>query len=416
MPPRLTGLWRHPDFLKLWLGQTISEIGSHITREGVPLTAVIVLGAAPFPMGVLASLSGISTLVFGPIAGLWVDRHRRRPILVAADLGRAVVLATVPLAAAFGALHMRQLYVVAALTGILTVFFDVAYQSYLPSLVERERVLEGNSKLALGSSMAEIAGPGLTGMLVQLITAPIAILVDALSFVWSALMVWLIRKPEPIPALRAEPRIWHELAGGLRTVAGHPVQRAIARQAATGNFFIGFFLSLYVLYAIRYLRISPAVLGVVIAVGGASNMLGALLAWRLARRFGVGSILIGSMLLIGVAALMIPLAHGSVVMATVFLVAAQLGDLGWPIYNINELTLRQAITPKGMLGRVNAVMQMLIRGVFPVGSFCGGVLASVIGVRPTLTLGALGFLSSSLWLIFSPIRKLREYPTAAVAT
>jgi predicted MFS family arabinose efflux permease len=415
MPPRPTGLWRHPDFLKLWLGQTISEIGSRITREGVPLTAVIVLGAAPFPMGILASLSGISTLVFGPIAGLWVDRHRRRPTLIAADLGRAVVLATVPLAAALRALHMRQLYVVAALTGILTVFFDT-YQSYLPSLVERERVLEGNSKLALGSSMAEIAGPGLTGMLVQLITAPIAILVDALSFLWSALMVWLIRKPEPIPAMRGESRIWHELAAGLRTVATHPVQRAIARQAASGSFFIGFFLSLYVLYAIRYLRISPAVLGVVIAAGGAANMLGALLAWRLARRFGVGSTLIGSMLLIGVAALMIPLAHGPVLMATVFLVAAQLGDLGWPIYNINELTLRQAITPKDMLGRVNAVMQMLIRGVFPVGSFCGGALASVIGVRPTLTLGALGFLSSSLWLVFSPIRKLREYPTAAVAT
>ncbi len=416
MPPRPTGLWRHPDFLKLWLGQIVSEIGSRITREGVPLTAVIVLGAAPFPMGVLASLSGISTLVFGPITGLWVDRHRRRPILVAADLGRAVVLATVPLAAAFGALHMRQLYVVAALTGILTVFFDVAYQSYLPSLVARERVLEGNSKLALGSSMAEIAGPGLTGMLVQLITAPMAILVDALSFLWSALMVWLIRKPEPIAAPRGEPHIWHELAAGLRTVAGHPVQRAIARQAATGSFFIGFFLSLYVLYAIRYLRISPAVLGVVIAAGGAANMLGALLAWRLARRFGVGSILIGSVLLIGVAALMVPLAHGSVLIATVFLVAAQLGDLGWPIYNINELTLRQAITPKDMLGRVNAVMQMLIRGVFPLGSFCGGVLASVIGVRPTLTLGALGFLSSSLWLVFSPIRKLREHPTAIVAT
>jgi len=416
MPPRPTGLWRHPDFLRLWLGQIVSEIGSHITREGLPLTAVIVLGAAPFPMGVLASLSGISTLVFGPIAGLWVDRHRRRPILVTADLGRAVVLATVPLAAAFGALHMRQLYVVAALTGILTVFFDVAYQSYLPSLVEREQVLEGNSKLAVGSSMAEIAGPGLTGMLVQLITAPIAILVDALSFLWSALMVWLIRKPEPIPAPRGDSRMWHELAAGLRTVAGHPVQRAIARQAATGSFFIGFFLSLYVLYAIRYLRISPAVLGVVIAVGGAANMLGALLAWRLARRFGVGITLIWSMLLIGVAALIVPLAHGPVLIATVFLVAAQLGDLGWPIYNINELTLRQAIAPKNMLGRVNAVMPMLMRGVFPVGSFCGGALASVIGVRPTLTLGALGFLSSSLWLIFSPIRKLREYPTAAVAS
>ena len=209
MPPRLTGLWRYPDFLKLWLGQTVSEIGSHITREGLPLTAVIVLGATPFPMGVLASLSGMSTLVFGPLAGLWVDRRRRRPILIAADIGRAVVLASVPLAAAFRVLYMRQLYIVVVLAGILTVFFDVAYQSYLPSLVERQRVLEGNSKLALSTSMAEIVGPGLTGVLVQLITAPIAILVDALSFLWSAMMVWLIRKPELIPAPQAERRFWH---------------------------------------------------------------------------------------------------------------------------------------------------------------------------------------------------------------
>jgi predicted MFS family arabinose efflux permease len=416
MPPRFTGLWRHPDFLKLWLGLTISEIGSRITREGLPLTAVIALGATPLPMGILASLSGISTLVFGPIAGLWVDRHRRRPILIAADLGRAVVLASVPLATAFRVLHMRQLYIVVVLAGILTVFFDVAYQSYLPSLVERPRVLEGNSKLALSSSMAEIAGPGLTGVLVQLITAPMAILVDALSFLWSASMVWLIRKPEPIPAPQAEPHLWQELAAGLRTVAGHPVQRAISRHAATGGFFIGFFLSLYLLYAIRYLRISPAVLGVVIAAGGTANMLGVLLAGRLVRRFGVGSMLIGSILLIGVATLMVPLAHGSVLTATVFLVAAQLGDVGWPIYNINELTLRQAITSKDLLGRVNAVMQMLTRGVFPLGSFCGGALASVIGVRPTLTVGALGFLSSSLWLVFSPIRNLHEYPDAAGAT
>jgi predicted MFS family arabinose efflux permease len=416
MRPRFTGLWRHPDFLKLWLGQTISEMGSHITREGLPLTAVIALRATPLRMGVLASLSGISTLVFGPIAGLWVDRHRRRPILIAADLGRAVVLASVPLAAAFGALQMRQLYIVAALTGILTVFFDVAYQSYLPSLVERSRVLEGNSKLALSSSMAEIAGPGLTGLLVQLITAPIAILVDALSFLWSALMVWLIRKPELIPVPQAEPRFWYDLAAGLRTVARHPVQRAIARHAVTGSFFIGFFLSLYVLYAIQYLHISPAVLGAVIAVGGAANMLGALVARGLVRRFGVGTMLIGSMLLLGATALMVPVAHGSALTATAFLVAAQLGDVGWPIYNINELTLRQAITPQDLLGRVNAVMQVSIHGVFPVGSFCGGALASVIGVRPTLTVAALGFLSSSLWLVFSPIRKLREYPAAALAT
>jgi hypothetical protein len=250
--------------------------------------------------------------------------------LVTANLGRALVLASVPLAAAFSALHMRQLHIVTALTGILTVLFDVAYQSYLPSLVERQRALEGNSKLALSSSMGESAGPGLTEVLVELIAAPMAILVDALSFRWSAMMVWLIRKPEPIPAphaSRTSGTSWLRSAG-----CGWATGTARDRQTHRYRQFLHWFLS-EPLRRRRDPRSSdqPAVLGVVIAVGGAANMLG---------------MLIGSMLLVGVAALMVPLAHRSVLMATAFLVAAQLGDVGWPIYDINELTLRQAITPK----------------------------------------------------------------------
>jgi len=410
MPSRPPSLWRDLDFVKLWIGQTISEIGSRITIVALPLIAVLILNARPFQMGMLAGIGGFASLIFGLAAGLCVDRLRRRPILIVTDLGRAAVLGSIPLAAVFGILRMQQIYAVVAVAGILTVLFDVAYQSYLPSLVERDQILEGNSKLAFSSSIAEIAGPGLTGILVQLLTAPIAILLDAISFLVSALTVWLVRKPEPqvVPASRLH--VWEELTAGMRAIAQSPIRRAFAGHSGTAGFFGGFFASLYVLYAISDLHLSPALLGAVIALGGIGNVIGAAIAPRLMRRVGIGAALIGSLLIMGAASLMIPLAHGSVVTATAFLMLAQVGDVCWPVFNVCELSLRQAITPSEVLGRVNAVMQMLNRGLLPIGSLAAGILGEMIGLRPTLAVGAAGLLLSSLWLVLSPIRTMRDYP------
>ncbi len=410
MHSRPASLWRDFDFVKLWIGQTISEIGSRITVVALPLIAVLVLNATPFQMGLLAGIGGLASLIFGLAAGLCVDRLRRRPILILTDVGRAAVLASIPFAAVFGVLQMPQIYIVVAIAGILTVLFDVAYQSYLPSLVERDQVLEGNSKLALSSSIAEIAGPGLTGILVQMFTAPMAILLDALSFLASALTVWLVRKPEPQVVPNPGSHVSEELIAGMRAIAESPIRRAIAGHSATAGFFGGFFASLYVLYAISDLRLSPVLLGVVIAVGGAGNVLGAGIAPRLMRRFGVGVTLIGSLLVMGAASLMIPLAHGSAAMATAFLMIAQVGDVCWPVYNVCELSLRQAMTRADVLGRVNAAMQILNRGLLPVGCLAAGALAEAIGIRQTMAVGAAGLLLSSLWLVLSPIRTMREYP------
>ena len=410
MPSRPPSLWRDLDFLKLWIGQTISEIGSRITIVALPLVAVLILNARPSQMGMLAGIGGFASLSFGLAAGLWVDRLRRRPILILTDLGRAAVLGSIPFAAVFGILRMQQIYAVVAVAGILTVLFDVAYQSYLPSLVERDQILEGNSKLAFSSSIAEIAGPGLTGILVQLLTAPIAILLDALSFLASALTVWLVRKPEPQVVPTPRLHVWEELTAGMRAIAQSPIRRALAGHSGTAGFFGGFFASLYVLYVISDLHLSPALLGVVIALGGVGNVLGAAIAPRLMRRAGIGAALIGSLLIMGAASLMIPLAHGSVVTATVFLMLAQVGDVCWPVFNICELSLRQAITPSEVLGRVNAAMQMLNRGLLPIGSLGAGILAEMIGLRPTLAVGAAGLLLSSGWLLLSPIRTMRDYP------
>jgi predicted MFS family arabinose efflux permease len=412
---RSGSLWRHSGFVKLWIGQTISELGSRITREGLPLTAVLVLNAQPFQMGLMTAVGAASALLFGLVAGVFVDRMRRRPIMIVADLARAAILFSIPIAAYFHRLAMTQLYVVIALAGFFTVFFDVAYQSYLPSLVERENLLEGNSKLAMSTATAEIAGPSLTGLLVQLLTAPIAILFDAVSFLFSALCVSLIRKPEPryqAPAIVSDPK--QEAMAGLRFVMKHPILRPLAGFFATAFLFFGFAGPLYVLYAIRELHLGPAALGFAIAVGGVGNMIGSSLAPRIGRWLGLGRAFIVAVFVLICAFALIPLARGPAPWPLAFLTLSQLlGDIAFASYLVNELTLRQTVAPDNMLGRVNAAMQLMGRGVYPIGAMLGGFLAGHFGVRATLYIAVCGLLCSSMWLITSPLRHLREMPGGA---
>jgi len=385
-------------------------MGSWISRIALPLTAVLILGASPFQMGLLSGADAAAVLVFGLIAGAWADRLRRRPILIGADLGRLVLLGTVPLASAWHRLSMGHLYLVAAASSILTVFFDVSYQTYLPSLVTREHIVEGNSKLTLTQSLAEVVAPGLTGVLVQWITAPMAILFDAFSFFCSALSIWLIRKPEPLPERAPQPHIGREIAEGLSESWRDPILRALLQRTATASFFMVFIGALYMVFAIRELGLSAALLGAIISVGGACSLGGALAAERLVLRFGLGRILIGSAIVAGTGSLLIPLAHGPAGVCAAFLAVAQLFDVAWPVYNINELSLRQSIAPPQLLGRVNSAMHLLFRGLLPLGSLAGGILAQGIGMRLTMFAGSIGFLLSTLWLVFSPIRRLRQLP------
>lgn len=385
-------------------GQTISEVGSRLTRDGIPYTAVLVLNAPASEMGFLTAVGGVSVLAFGLLAGVWVDRFRRRPIMIAADLARAIILVSIPIAAFAHRLSMDQLYVVIALAGFCTVFFDVAYQSYLPALVERENLLEGNSKLALSASVAEIAGPSLTGILVQIITAPIAILFDAVSFLVSAASVMLIRRPEPAHPPHTTKS--HPIAG-LRFVFAHPLLRPLACFSVTAFLSLGLLGPLYVLYAIRELHISPAELGIAISMGGAGSLIGAGFAPAIGRRFGLGHTFIGLVLLMAVAYAFIPLAHGPRPLPLIFLMVQQLfGDFAFSAFMVNQLTLRQSAAPEEMLGRVNAAMQLMTRGVFPLSAVAGGILAAAIGIRPTLAIAVSGVFAASLWLIASPLRRL----------
>ena len=394
--------------LQVWLGHGGSALD---------LTAVLTLGATPVQMGLLAAARTAPVAALGLFAGVWADRVRRRPLLIGADLGRALLLLLIPLAAATGFLHLELLFIVAPLVGILTVFFDVAYQSFVPVLVRRERVMQANSRLATSDALAEITTPGLAGVLVALITAPMAILLDALSFVASALFIWRIRFDEAArPADADRSHAIQEIREGLRTVMRDPVLRALAGFVGTREFFGSFIGTLYALYALRELNLGPVLLGVTIGVGGASNLLGTLIVERVTRRLGTGPTIMWSVTAGCFSVVLLPLAGvavelgGSPLLAFGMLALAQASDFIHPLYYVNALTVRQAAAPERVLGRVNASMQVLEGGLAPLGALVGGVLGGTLGVRTTLFIAAFGIIASRLWLDFSPVPKLRELP------
>lgn len=403
-------LRQQPDFLKLWSGQTISQFGSGITGSALPLTAVLALGASPFQMGLLVAAEALPFALFGLFAGVWVDRLRRRPLMIGADVGRAVLLASIPVAALLGRLQIGQLFLVAALTGILTVLFDVAYQSFLPGLVTGERLLSANSRLAASAAAAEVVTPGLAGLLVQLVSAPLTLLIDAVSFLCSAGSIALIRREAAPVRSPVRGTVVRDIAEGLTTVVRHPLLRAFAGHAVTRSFFGNWIGALYALYVLHDLALGPVLLGVTIGIGGLSNLLGTFLVGPLTRRFGIGAIVVATVLIGSPTVFLVPLAHGPWLLGFGMLALCQAFDAGQPIYEVNALSLRQSITPPRLLGRVNAAMQVLEGGVGPLGAIVAGLLASQIGVRPTLFGAALGCFVSIAWLVFSPLPALRTAP------
>ena len=409
---QLTGLWHHPDFLKLWAGQTISAFGSQVTLLALPLTAALQLGAGPGEMGLLRAAQQAPFLLFGLVAGVWVDRVRRRPTLIAAELGRMALLAAIPLAAAFGVLRIEQLYVLGFVVGTLTLFFTVAYVSFLPAVVGRDQLVEANSKVMMTGQVAQVAGPSLAGALVQIVTAPMAIILDALSFGMSALLMGLNRTREPAPRPAAERRsTWAEIGEGLRFVWSDRSVRALAIAGGVANLFGGALGAVYILYVTRELGITPAMLGVIMATGGAGGVLGALVAARVVWWLGLGPTLTWALLL-GAADLLIPLAGMAPQLAVPLLAASGvLGSFGGIIFSVHGQSLLQAMTPEHMLGRMNATARVIIAGAWPLGALLGGALGETAGLWPTLWLVAAGSLLSLLPLWLSPVRTLQEQPT-----
>ncbi|HZR42325.1 MAG TPA: MFS transporter [Ktedonobacteraceae bacterium] len=407
---QLHGLWKNPDFRCLWTGQVVSQLGSGITGIALPVTAVLVLAATPVQMGILTSLDGLAILLFGLFAGVWVDRLPRRPLMIAMDLGRALLLLSIPLAAFLGILQLGQLYLVAALVGIGGVFFDAAAPTLLPSMIQSpEELIEGNSKLGMADALAEIAGPTAAGALVQLLSPPLAIACDALSFLISALCLRGIRGMESVPSIRSKrQKVWQESKEGLLFVLREPRLLALVGSAGLFNFTGIFIGTLYAFYVIRDLHVTPLILGVLIAAGGLSSLLGAWMAERVIKRFGPGRVVGCALAFYGITGIFVPLVTTPTSLVIAVLLTSQLvGDMGVSIYQISELSLRQTLTPPALQGRVNSTVQFLTRGVLPPGALIAGLLASLIGVRWTLMMGVLGVTAAGLWLRFSPVRHVQ---------
>lgn len=412
-PADTVSLWRRPDFVSLWIGRTVSTFGSHISGTAIPLAALLMLGATAGQMGLLTALGAAPVLLVGLPAGVWVDRLPRRPILIAADLGRAALLLTIPVAFAFHWLAIWQLFAVVFLVGVLTVFAEVAGHAFLPGLVPSSHLVEANGKLGVGDSMAEIGGPSVAGVLVQWIGAPIAIVFDAASFVVSAVSLRLIRVPEPARPVRGQASggLAREALDGVRLVVGHTVLRALAGSMATFEFFGYFIATLYAFFAIRTLHLSAAAVGTLVGLGGISALVGSLVAERVARRFGLGRTLAGTLLVYGALDLLIPLAGGPPVVAYAMMAAPQiLGDAFIAIHLITQTSLRQAVVPERMLGRAAATLRVLEQGVGPLGALIAGGLATITTPRLALAVGACGVMLASLWLIVSPVRNIRSLP------
>lgn len=403
-----SALWRDRGFVDLWAANAISQLGTQVHLLALPLAALLVLDAGTLATALLRAFAILPFLLFSLPAGVWVDRLRRRPLMIGADVGRALAVASIPVAYWLGDLTMVQLYVVAGVHGLLSVVFDVSYLSFLPTLVGRQQLGEANTKLLGTQSVAQLAGPTLGGGLVAGVGAPAALLADALSFVLSGAFVARIRgrepKPEPTGTLAR-----HELLEGLRYVFAQPYLRTLTTWFSIGNLFTSALFALIVVYFVRDLHLGAGTIGVLMAIVNVGFIAGAFVNGRLVRRFGIGPMIAYSSLLSPLLLLTIPGAPRSNPIP-VLVLGGLAGTFVGFFANVNQLTLRQSITPHRLQGRMNAVTRFMYWGTMPLGAALGGVVAEAIGLRETLFVAAACAAVTGIPIALSPIRKLRELP------
>jgi MFS family permease len=395
-------------FRRVWSGQTISLFGDQISMIAIPLTAVLVLDANAKQMGYLVAAELVPNLLFALHAGAWVDRRGdRRRTMIFTDLVRAALLATIPIAYAFGELTIQQLYVVAFLVGTMTVIFFVAYSSLFVALVEREDYVEGNSLLAGSRAFSFVAGPSVGGILVQLLKAPYALVVDSLSFLFSA---GFLASVDPVEPEIEEAEKGHVVAG-VRYIATSSVMRSSLLATATINLFNFVFHALFILYAVRSLGVRPATLGIVLGAGAIGGLIGSFVTSRLGRRLGIGPTYILGCILFPVPLVLVPLAGGPYWLILTMLFFAEFGaGLGVMILDISAASIFAALVPHRLRSRVSGAYMVVNNGVRPVGSVIGGFLGTAIGLQTTLWIGVVGAAAGFLWLLPSPIPRMRELP------
>jgi MFS family permease len=413
---RRDGLWRSPDFLKIWAGQTVSLAGSLVTGFALPLTAILLLHADAAQVALLSATQVAPGLVLGLVAGVWADRVRRRPLLIAMDLGRALAVGAIPVAALLGQLHIELLYTAALATSALSVVFEVAYPAYLASLVRPEELVAANSTFEASGAVAEAASLGAAGTLVQALSAPLALLVDAASYLVSALSLALIRAREPLPQVAPNTdeadsaSFWRQIGDGLRLTLGNPTARALAGSAGIFTLFGNVIGVVLLLYLVRELHLGAALIGALFGLGGISAFAGSLVAGWAVRRWGIGRAIIGGLAIYTGCAVVMPLAGGPAWLAAGLLALGQLSDGAHTVYAVGRASLLQTLVPTGTLGRLHATMH-LVEGVATLaGVTLAGVLGQTIGLRPALLVAVAGLLLAPLWLARSPLWTLRMLP------
>jgi MFS family permease len=403
-PPRLG---RQSDFRRLWAGYTVSAVGSEVTVLAVPITAAVLLGASALQMGLLTAAATVPHLAFGLLAGVWVDRlPRRRPLLVTADLLAAVSLCSIPLAWWLGVLSVTQLVAVELAVGACRVVFRPAYSSHLPDVVRREQLTEASGHLRASESAAMLSGPGLGGLLVQAVSAPVAVLVDAASFVVSAACIRGLRAAErPAPEAPERRPLRRDLVEGLQTVLRDGSLRGIAGAAANLNLFGMMGMALFVVYATRELGFSAGLVGAVVMVGGVGALVGALLAPRVARVIGRGRTIVLGSVVFSFGLFAVPLAHGPRWLELVVVCAGELvGGVAVMLFDATASGVTLTVVPADRLGRVSSCMAFLTQGVKPLGALGGGALGTLLGLHPALWVAAFGATTTMLWTVFSPLR------------
>ncbi|MCG8918021.1 MFS transporter [Actinokineospora sp. PR83] len=409
-----TTLRGHQGFRRLWAGDTIAQFGTSIGNLVLPLLAIAVLQVTPGEMGVLTAAENAAFLLVGLPAGAWVDRMRKRPMMIRMDLARAVLLLTVPIAAWVGVLTLTHLVVVALGIGLCTVFFDVGYQSYLPALVGRAHLVEGNAKLQASQSVAGLAGPALGGLLVQWLSAAAALVTTCFGYLASALFLSRIRLEETVVRRPGKPDLRAEVVEGLRFVLGNRLLVAIVGCTGTSNFFNGVVTAVHLLFLTQVVGLSAGAVGVVVGLESAGGLLGALIAGRVGRRIGGARAIWLSLVVTMPFSLLIPLAAPGwpLVVAVAGYVVVNVGVL---VYNISQVSFRQVICPDALLGRMNASIRFIVWGTLPLGALAGGALGEWLGVRTTLWVGVVGWVAATAWVVFSPLRGMRDTPGQEVA-
>lgn len=413
---QLGSVFQNRAFALFWSSQSISFLGTQTTYVALPLTAVVVLDATPMEAGLLNALESLPFLLFGLLVGVWVDRRARRPILISANVIRFAALAWIPAAYALGVLTIPQLLAVTFLVGVMTVFFEIAYMSYLPGIVDRDQLMEANGKLQASSSAAEVAGPGIAGGLISVISAPMVIAIDAVSYLISALALVKMpadAAPQAAPQTDADaegkPSIWASLREGFAVVG----RNTLLRWCTVAVFFLSLFFSsvmaVYFLYLIRDAGIGPTAVGLIVAVGSFGGLAGALLSERLNTWLGIGPTLVAALALPGIGFLLLSTVDGNSLGAVALAgVATFIGFFGIPVFDVTVISFRQSITAEHLQGRVNATVRSLSWGTLALGSLMGGALASALGLRETVVLSAAGLFVPSLLLLLSPVRGMRH--------